>query len=49
AHTAQRYYASLAEHGTTAPFASEMFDFDGLNAVIGTPEILELSARYEGS
>lgn len=47
AHAGQQYYASLATHGTTAPFADRMFDFDGLNSTIGTPQMLELGARYD--
>ena len=43
----QRYYGSLKQHGTTAPFQREMLDFDGLNAVIGTPELLAQGKRYE--
>ncbi len=46
AHTLQRYYQSLHTHQTTAPFKDEMLDFDGLNAVIGTPELLALGERY---
>jgi 2-methylisocitrate lyase-like PEP mutase family enzyme len=46
-HTLQGYYASLREHGTTTPWRDKMLDFDGLNAVIGTPELLELGRRYE--
>jgi 2-methylisocitrate lyase-like PEP mutase family enzyme len=42
------YYASLARHGTTAPMKDRMFDFDGLNALIGTPEMLALGKKYEG-
>ena len=48
AHTLQRYYQSLHAHQTTAPMQGEMLDFDGLNALIGTPELLELGARYDG-
>lgn len=48
AHTLQRYYGSLAAHGTTAPMAAEMLDFNGLNALIGTPELLAAGKRYEG-
>ncbi|WP_459615509.1 isocitrate lyase/PEP mutase family protein [Bordetella sp. 2513F-2] len=44
----QRYFAGLKEHGTTRPFREEMNDFDGLNAVIGTPELLETGRRYAG-
>lgn len=40
------YYASLAAHGSTRPFASRMLDFDGLNALIGTPTLLAESKRY---
>ncbi|WP_447919340.1 isocitrate lyase/PEP mutase family protein [Achromobacter aegrifaciens] len=48
AHTLQGYYASLRAHGTTAPWREGMLDFDGLNAVIGTPELLARGRRYEG-
>lgn len=47
AHTLQGYYASLHTHQTTAPFKERMLDFDGLNALIGTPELMELGRRYE--
>ena len=48
AHTLQGYYGSLRQHGTTAPYKDRMLDFDGLNDVIGTPELLEQGRRYEG-
>jgi 2-methylisocitrate lyase-like PEP mutase family enzyme len=41
------YYASLATHGTTEPYRTRMLDFDGLNALIGTPEMLALGKTYE--
>ena len=44
----QRYFATLKEHGTTEPMWSEMNDFNALNGLIGTPELLELSRRYTG-
>ena len=44
---AAEYYGSLAAHGTTEPFRARMLDFDALNAVIGTPEMLALGKRYE--
>jgi 2-methylisocitrate lyase-like PEP mutase family enzyme len=47
ARTAQDFYASLAANGTTGPFQHAMFDFDGLNAVIGTREMLALGQKYE--
>ena len=47
AHTLQTYYASLKAHGTTLPWRERMLDFDGLNALIGTPELLAAGKRYE--
>jgi 2-methylisocitrate lyase-like PEP mutase family enzyme len=47
AHTLQGYYASLHQHQTTLPWQNQMLDFDGLNAVIGTPELLAQGAQYE--
>jgi 2-methylisocitrate lyase-like PEP mutase family enzyme len=47
AHTLQRYYASLKEHQTTAPERERMLDFDQLNALIGTPELLATGKRYD--
>jgi 2-methylisocitrate lyase-like PEP mutase family enzyme len=47
AHTLQRYYASLRAHETTAPERERMLDFDQLNALIGTPELLQNAARYD--
>ena len=48
AHTLGRYYGSLKQHGSTKPFAGEMLDFDGLNMLIGTPELLAHGKQYEG-
>ena len=48
ARTAQDYYASLRANGTNAPFADRMHDFDGLNAVIGTAEMLARGKSYDG-
>ncbi len=47
AHTLAGYYASLRQHGSTTPWRDRMLDFDGLNAVIGTAELLEQGRRYE--
>jgi 2-methylisocitrate lyase-like PEP mutase family enzyme len=41
------YYGSLAANGTTEPFRNQMLDFDGLNRVIGTPEMIALGKQYE--
>jgi 2-methylisocitrate lyase-like PEP mutase family enzyme len=46
-HIASDYYASLATNGTTEPFRNRMLDFDGLNALIGTPEMVALGKTYE--
>ncbi len=48
AHTLQDYYGSLRRRGSTLPWKDRMLDFDGLNAVIGTPELLEQGRRYGG-
>jgi 2-methylisocitrate lyase-like PEP mutase family enzyme len=48
AKTAEEFYASLKTHGSTAPFGARMFDLDGLNRLIGTPETLARGRRYEG-
>jgi len=47
AHTLQRYYASLHQHQTTSPERERMLDFDQLNALIGTPELLATGKRYD--
>jgi 2-methylisocitrate lyase-like PEP mutase family enzyme len=49
AHCLQRYYARLHADGTTAAMAGEMLDFERLNALIGTPELIAQGRRYEGS
>jgi 2-methylisocitrate lyase-like PEP mutase family enzyme len=46
AHTLQKYYASLHTHQTTAPMQDQMLDFDQLNELIGTPELLALGQKY---
>ena len=42
-----QYYESLNKHRTTAPMRGEMLDFDQLNNLIGTPELLATGRRYE--
>ena len=49
AKTAVDYYASLAAHGSTQPFRDRMFDFNGLNGLLGTPEMIERGKRYEAT
>jgi 2-methylisocitrate lyase-like PEP mutase family enzyme len=46
-HTLQGYYGSLREHQTTAPWRERMLDFDALNDVIGTSELMGVGKRYE--
>jgi 2-methylisocitrate lyase-like PEP mutase family enzyme len=45
ARTAVEYYASLAAHGSTQAFRDRMFDFNELNSLIGTPEMIERGRR----
>ncbi|CAN0516946.1 unnamed protein product [Laminaria digitata] len=49
AHAARDYYGSLKAHGSNTPFSNRMFDFDGLNKVMGTAAMLEVGRRYDGS
>jgi 2-methylisocitrate lyase-like PEP mutase family enzyme len=47
AHTLKGYYSSLHQHQTTTPWQDRMLDFDGLNRMIGTPELLALGQRFD--
>jgi 2-methylisocitrate lyase-like PEP mutase family enzyme len=47
AKAAKAFYETLARDGTTETFRNDMFDFDTLNAIIGTPQMLELGQSYE--
>ncbi|MEL6211527.1 MAG: carboxyvinyl-carboxyphosphonate phosphorylmutase, partial [Pseudomonadota bacterium] len=47
ARTAEDYYASLRQNGSNRPFAGRMFDFQGLNARLGTGTMLAAGKRYE--
>jgi 2-methylisocitrate lyase-like PEP mutase family enzyme len=47
AHTLAGYYASLRQNGSTTPWKGQMLDFEGLNAVIGTAQLLAQGRRYE--
>lgn len=46
-HATQAYFAQLLSDGTTRNMSSSMADFDQLNEVIGTPELLALGKRYD--
>ena len=43
----QEYYAGLLENGSNAEFSNRMHDFESLNEVIGTPELLSIGKKYE--
>jgi 2-methylisocitrate lyase-like PEP mutase family enzyme len=43
------YFDSLKAHGTTTPFRARMLDFEALNALIGTPELLKLGSAYDAA
>jgi 2-methylisocitrate lyase-like PEP mutase family enzyme len=43
----QEYFASLLAHQSTGPWRARMMDFDGLNRVIGTEQLLAEGKRYE--
>jgi hypothetical protein len=41
------YFGSLAEHGSTSPWRDRMLDFDGLQDLLGTKDMLDMGKRYE--
>lgn len=47
AATARDYYANLIAKGSNKAFRERMFDFDGLNRLIGTPDLLADAKRYD--
>jgi 2-methylisocitrate lyase-like PEP mutase family enzyme len=47
AFAAREYFAALKNHGSTAALLERILDFQGLNRIIGTPEMLELGKRYD--
>jgi 2-methylisocitrate lyase-like PEP mutase family enzyme len=46
-YMASEFYASLAAHGSNEPYRNRMLDFQGINQLVGTPEMLALGQRYE--
>lgn len=48
AATTRDYYANLISTGSNAAFRNRMFDFNGLNELIGTPAMLDEGKRYDG-
>ena len=47
AHALADYFASLRQHGTTAPFRNRMLDFKGITDLVGTADMLALGRRYD--
>lgn len=47
ARSAQDFYGTLAKEGTTESFRPRMFDFEGINRLLGTADILARGKRYE--
>jgi len=47
AHALQAYFANLHQHQTTTGWKDQMLDFEGLNQVLGTAELLATGKRYE--
>jgi 2-methylisocitrate lyase-like PEP mutase family enzyme len=43
----REYFAGLKAHGTTSPYRERMLDFDALQKLLGTAELLELGKRYD--
>jgi 2-methylisocitrate lyase-like PEP mutase family enzyme len=46
-HHLTSYYGSLLQHGNNDVFADLMYDFNGLNDVIETDDLLKLGKKYE--
>jgi 2-methylisocitrate lyase-like PEP mutase family enzyme len=46
-HAAREYFDVLKRDGTTAALRERMLDFEGLNAAIGTPEMLKQGKKYD--
>ena len=46
AHTAEQYFASLNETGSTRDYQNRMFNFEELNELLGTDRILEAGKQY---
>ncbi len=47
AYAARDFYETLQRDGTTEAMRGRMFDFDALNAAIGTPQMLALGKTYQ--
>jgi 2-methylisocitrate lyase-like PEP mutase family enzyme len=47
AHLLTNYYGRLQAEQSTLGMKDEMLDFDELNRLIGTPELLKLGKKFE--
>ena len=47
AHHLSAYYSGLLRDGNNKKFSEKMYDFDGLNEVIGTKELLAQGKKYK--
>jgi 2-methylisocitrate lyase-like PEP mutase family enzyme len=47
AKSATDYYGSLAANGSNQPFRDRMFDFNALNDLLGTPELIARGKSFE--
>tara|TARA_B110000444_G_C18785123_1_gene569541 strand:- start:312 stop:1187 length:876 start_codon:yes stop_codon:yes gene_type:complete len=48
AHAADQYFRFLKSNGSTIDYQNNMFDFNELNALLGTDKMLELGEKYDG-
>jgi 2-methylisocitrate lyase-like PEP mutase family enzyme len=48
AHALGGFYGEIAAAGSTAGWRDRMLDFDGLNQLLGTPDLLDEGRRYGG-
>jgi len=46
AHTAEQYFASLKEMGSTREYQNKMFNFEELNELLGTDRMLKAGKQY---
>jgi len=46
AHTAEQYFASLNEMGSTRDYQNKMFNFEELNELLGTDRMLKAGKQY---
>lgn len=47
AHTSRAYFESLLRTGSNQAFSNQMFDFAGINQIVGTNELLETGSAYD--